>query len=73
MEDCTVHYEDTVLANLSVKIKLENQEATIKDASHTAMELKTLLEDSEEINKASIYLDLNIVSPATTTPLPLSI
>jgi hypothetical protein len=69
VEDCTVHYEDTVLANLSVKIQLENQEATIKDASHTALELKALLEETEGINKARIYLDLNSVSALPMMPI----
>ena len=58
-----MHYEDTVLANMSVKITLENQ-----DASATAVELKKLLETTHEINKASIYLDLNNMSA-----LPMSI
>ena len=63
-----MHYEDTVLANLSVKITLENQDATIKDASATAVELKNILEKTHEINKARIYLDLNSMSA-----LPMSI
>ena len=63
-----MHYEDTVLANMSVKITLENQDVSIKDASATAVELKKLLETTHEINKASIYLDLNNMSA-----LPMSI
>jgi len=60
VEGCTVHYQDMRLANIDANIKLKEPElTTITTATLLATELKELLEKSDRINKASIFLDVN--------------
>jgi len=59
VEGCTVHYQDTLLAKVNANIKLKSQNTTIDKAESVAVELKKLLEGSEHIHSASIFLDLN--------------
>lgn len=59
VERCTVHYEDTLQAIVHVNIKLKNTFTTIQKATVAAKDLRDLLEESDNIHKANIYLDLN--------------
>ncbi len=59
VEGCTVHYQDTLLATVNANIKLKSQDTTIDKAESVAVELKKLLEGSDDIHSASIFLDLN--------------
>jgi len=60
VEGCTVHYKDMRLANIDVNIKLKAPElTTITSATLLATELKELLEKSDRIDQASIFLDVN--------------
>ena len=59
VERCTVHYEDTLHAVVDVNIKLESESATVTEAMETAKDVKSILEMSDNIHKANIYLDLN--------------
>ena len=68
VERCTVHYEDTLNANVDVNIRLHNAVTTIEQATTIAKDLKAILEESDNINKANIYLDLSeSIIPATPT------
>jgi len=60
VEGCTVHYKDMRLSNIDANIKLKQPElTTITSATLLATELKELLEKSDRIDKASIFLDVN--------------
>lgn len=59
VERCTVHYKDTVHAIVDANIKLNNAETSIEKATIVAKHLRTIMEESEHIHKANIYLDLN--------------
>jgi len=60
VEKCIVHYSETVNVNVDVSIKLENSEsATVHSAAETGKELKDILQKSNLIHTARIYLDLN--------------
>ena len=60
IHSCTVHYQDTILANVDATIRLRNPEnISITTAMLTATELRKTLEESKLIYKANIYLDLN--------------
>ena len=54
-----MHYQDTLLPTVNANIKLNSSGLTIDKAEDVAKELKTLLESSENIHSAGIYLDLN--------------
>ena len=69
VERCTVHYKDTLNAIVDVNIKLKGALTTIENATSTAKDLRALLENSDNIHQANIYLDLNeSVIPASPTP-----
>jgi len=60
VQSCTVHYQDMLLPNVDAHIKLMSPEwTTIASAASVASELRELLEGSDSINRANIYLDLN--------------
>lgn len=59
MVGCTVHFQDTLLPTINANIKLKSNDLTIEKAESVAAELKQLLENSENIHNAGIYLDLN--------------
>lgn len=59
VKGCTVHYQDTLLTNINANIKLKNLDITIDKAEGVAVELKKILEGSQHIHSASIFLDLN--------------
>ena len=59
MERCTVHYEDTLLATVDANIRLTEPDTTIGKATMMAKDLRKLLENSADIHKANIFLDLN--------------
>lgn len=55
-----MHYKDMRLSNIDANIKLKQPElTTITSATLLATELKELLEKSDRIDKASIFLDVN--------------
>jgi len=60
VEGCAVSYKDMHLANVDANIKLKKTElTTIASAILLVAELKDLLEKSESVYKANIFLDLN--------------
>lgn len=60
VERCTLHFRDTVLAHVDASIKLKSpEETTITGATEVATELRDILESSNNINSANIFLDLN--------------
>jgi len=62
VEGCTVHNKDLPLANIDANIKLKHPELiTVSSAISLAAELRELLENSDGICKANIFLDLNEV------------
>jgi len=64
VEGCTVHYKDILLPTIHANIKLKQPELiTIASASALATELRELLEKSDSIYKANIFLDLNEDEP----------
>lgn len=58
VEGVTVYYQDTLLINVDVDIRIDPY-ASIAKASSLAEEIRGSLEASGRINKASIFLDLN--------------
>eukprot|EP00591_Stephanopyxis_turris_P000917 CAMPEP_0195518772 /NCGR_PEP_ID=MMETSP0794_2-20130614/13624_1 /TAXON_ID=515487 /ORGANISM="Stephanopyxis turris, Strain CCMP 815" /LENGTH=562 /DNA_ID=CAMNT_0040647793 /DNA_START=234 /DNA_END=1922 /DNA_ORIENTATION=- len=58
VEGITVHYEDTLLANVDVDIRIDPG-TTVAKANSLAGELRESLEKSNTINKACVFLDLN--------------
>ena len=50
---------DTLLPIVNARIKLKSQNLTISDAQEVARELKEVLEGSDDIHNAHIYLDLH--------------
>ena len=58
VEGVTVYYQDTLLINVDVDIRIDPS-ASIAKASALAEEIRDTLEASNQINKASIFLDLN--------------
>jgi len=58
VEGVTVYYQDSVLINVDVDIRIDPG-ASIAKASTLADEIRVSLEASNQINKASIFLDLN--------------
>ncbi len=63
-----MHYKDTLNTIVDVNIKLKNPLTTIQKATIAAKDLRDILEESANIHKANIYLDLNesMIIPATT-------
>jgi len=59
VQRCTVHYEGSLKAIVDANIKLKSPFMTITNATNTANDLRELLESSENIYRANIYLDLN--------------
>lgn len=59
VQRCTVHYEGSLNAIVDANIKLKSPFMTISNATNTANDLRDLLESSENIHRANIYLDLN--------------
>lgn len=60
VERCTLHFKDTVLAHVDASIKLKSpEETTILGAAEVASELRDVLESSNTIDTANIFLDLN--------------
>ena len=59
-----MHYKDILLPTIHANIKLKQPEfITIASASALATELRELLEKSDSIYKANIFLDLNEDEP----------
>lgn len=58
VEGVTVFYQDTMLINVDVDIRIDPS-ASIAKATTLAQGIRTSLEDSNQINKANIFLDLN--------------
>ena len=59
VEGVTVHYEDTVLVRVDATICLADANATVSEAKKLASTLRRDLEESDDIRKANIFLDLN--------------
>ena len=59
VERCTVHFQNTLVATVDANIKLKNTDTNISVASKVAKELRGLLEQSNDIQSARIFLDLN--------------
>jgi divalent metal cation (Fe/Co/Zn/Cd) transporter len=58
VEGVTVHYQDALLVNVDVNIRLDPG-ASIARAGSIATGIRGTLERSNQINKANIFLDLN--------------
>ena len=62
VERCTVHYHDTLKVDVDANVVLKRpDDMTVSQATNIAKELRELLERSENIDKANIFLDLNVV------------
>ena len=60
IEQVTAHYHDTLLIDVDVTIRLQHcHKVTIERVNLIANTVRKLLEDTDEIHKANIYLDLN--------------
>jgi len=59
----TVHYQDTVLVRVDANICV-NPRSTVSQANALAARLRNNLEQSDDIDQANIYLDLNPEEPA---------
>jgi len=62
VEGVTVHFEDTLLVNVDVNIRVDETttpRTTISKVTNLAQDVRTSLEASASISKAKIYLDLN--------------
>jgi cation diffusion facilitator family transporter len=62
----TVHFYDTNLIHVNVDIRLINAAESISSAGIVAEQVRETLERLPEIEKASIFLDLNSPTTATT-------
>lgn len=58
IESVTVNYRDTMLVDVDAAIRVDPA-STVATANMLAADLKILLEKEDDIDKASIYLDLN--------------
>eukprot|EP00571_Detonula_confervacea_P015980 CAMPEP_0172307466 /NCGR_PEP_ID=MMETSP1058-20130122/8317_1 /TAXON_ID=83371 /ORGANISM="Detonula confervacea, Strain CCMP 353" /LENGTH=597 /DNA_ID=CAMNT_0013019639 /DNA_START=164 /DNA_END=1957 /DNA_ORIENTATION=+ len=58
VQGVTVHYQDTVLVRVDANICVDPN-ATVSQANTLAVALRTNLEQSEDIDQANIFLDLN--------------
>lgn len=58
IESVTVNYRDTMLVDVDATIRVDPA-STVATANMLAADLKILLEKEDDIDKASIYLDLN--------------
>ena len=65
VEGVTVYYQDSVLINVDVDIRVDPN-TSIAKANALAEEIRDSLQVSSQINKASIFLDLNENSSAPT-------
>ncbi|KAL7529036.1 hypothetical protein ACHAWF_002818 [Thalassiosira exigua] len=66
VEGVTVHYEDTVLVRVDANICI-CPDATVSEANSLAATLRKDLEESDDIEKANIFLDLNADAFPTET------
>jgi len=68
IERCTIRYEDTLNTVVDANIRVDpTQLNRISDVTALASDLRTILEQSDHIHKANIYLDLNNHQPTITT------
>jgi cation diffusion facilitator family transporter len=58
VEGVTVHYQDTLLVNVDVDIRVDGQ-VTMVRAKNMANDIRNSLESADQIHKANIFLDLN--------------
>jgi cation diffusion facilitator family transporter len=58
VEGVVVHYEDTVLVNVDVQIRLA-MNISVAQANALALDVRKTLENSSQISRAKIFLDLN--------------
>lgn len=65
VEGVTVRYSDSILTSVDVVIRVD-PDASVANANSVANELRSSLENLDKINKANIFLDLNVRSPAVT-------
>lgn len=68
VERCVVHYHDTLKVDVDANVVLRERPTeplTVERAREVARELRELLETSDDVDAARIYLDLN-----APTPLP---
>ena len=63
VERVRVHFHGTMMVNVDVDIRID-PESSVEKASSLAEGLRQTLQRSSQINKASIYLDLNANVPA---------
>ena len=66
VESVTVNYRDTMLVDVDATIRVEAA-STVAKANMLAADLKILLEKEDNIDKASIYLDLNAPAASVAT------
>jgi cation diffusion facilitator family transporter len=58
VEGVTVHYQDTLLVNVNVNIRVDG-EVSLLMAKNVANDIRYSLESGDQIHKANIFLDLN--------------
>ena len=66
VESVTVNYRDTMLVDVDATIRVDPA-STVAKANMLAADLKILLEKEDDIDKASIYLDLNAPAASVAT------
>ncbi len=59
VEGVVVHYQDTVLVNVDVHIRLVDKDTTLAQASKVATSVRDTIECSSQISTAKIFLDVN--------------
>lgn len=59
VQGVTVHYQDTLLVNVDVDIRMDPEVTTILKAKSMAQDIRNSLENGNQIHKANIFLDLN--------------
>lgn len=59
VEGVVVHYQDTVLVNVDVHIRLADKDTTLAQASKFATSVRDTIERSSQISTAKIFLDVN--------------
>ena len=64
VEGVTVHYQDTVLVRVDANICVDPK-SSVLEANALAATLRSNLEESDDIDTANIFLDLNAVADAS--------
>ena len=65
VEGVTVHYQDTVFVRVDANIRV-SESISVSQANMLAANLRTSLEESDDIAEANIFLDLNADTPSSS-------